>query len=77
MISVAGAVFLNQLQKNIETYAPDLPPSVADSVQQSITYIFSLPKDQQGAVIHAYVKSLDQVFLVGIPAGIISSLVSL
>ncbi|EIW76335.1 MFS general substrate transporter [Coniophora puteana RWD-64-598 SS2] len=76
-LAIAGAVFLNQLTSNLHQYAPELPSSVAVSVQQSITYIFTLPASEQGAVVQAYVRTLDQVFLVGVPIGAISSLVSL
>ncbi|EIW76480.1 MFS general substrate transporter [Coniophora puteana RWD-64-598 SS2] len=76
-LAIAGSVFLNQLKVNLHQYAPSLPPSVAVSVQQSISNIFTLPANEQAAVVQAYVKTLDQVFLIGVPIGAISSVISL
>ncbi|EIW81718.1 MFS general substrate transporter [Coniophora puteana RWD-64-598 SS2] len=76
-LAIGGAIFLNQLTHNLHNYAPLLPASVASSVQQSIAYIFTLPIGERGAVVQAYVNSLDQVFLIGVPIGAISSLISL
>jgi len=76
-IAIAGSVLANQLGKYLFLYAPDLPPSIAVAVRQSVAVIFTLPADQQGPVIRAYLKALNSVFLIGVPAGVLASLSAL
>ncbi|KAH7886722.1 ABC transporter [Phlebopus sp. FC_14] len=66
-VTVAGAIFNNQLRKNLSIYAPDVDPG---PVTASVAAIYSIlsPQSRQ-SVIHAYVKSLDYVFLTAVPCG--------
>jgi MFS family permease len=66
-IAIAGTIFNNQLIKELAKYAGDLSPDVIEGVKQSVTVIFSLPLDQQGGVIHSYVKALDYTFILSVP----------
>ncbi|KZW04065.1 ABC transporter [Exidia glandulosa HHB12029] len=70
-IAIAGTVFANGLKANLPS---TLPPEVALAVRRSVSVIFTLPEDVRAEVVHAYIKSIDQVFLVGVPAGVLASL---
>lgn len=76
-IAIAGSVLANQLGKYLFLYAPDLPPAIAIAVRQSVSVIFTLPAEQQEPVIRAYLKALNSVFLIGVPAGVLASLSAL
>ncbi|KAF8319133.1 ABC transporter [Clavulina sp. PMI_390] len=76
-IAIAGTIFSNQLVTELHKYASNLDPSVADKVRQSVTYIFTLPVEEQGPVVQAYSRAVGYVFLMGIPAAIFASLSSL
>jgi hypothetical protein len=66
-IAMAEPIFSSQLGKNIRQYAPGAPLTV---IAQSPTSIYSaVPSDLIPAVIHAYIKSLDAVFIIGVPVG--------
>jgi len=73
-IAIAGAVFANKLSSGLLEIAPNLPEEVVAGVRQSVTIIFTLPPDQQQLVIKAYVRALNNVYLVGVPMCIIASL---
>ncbi|CCA70689.1 probable DHA14-like major facilitator; ABC transporter [Serendipita indica DSM 11827] len=75
-ISISGAVFNNQLSKQLLKYAPTLPPELVEGVKQSVLVIFRLDPAIRTAVVHAYIKSLDYVFVVAIPACILCALFS-
>jgi len=76
-ISIAGTLFANQLTKELVIYAPDLAPDVAQAIKESVTVVLTLPADQQAAVIQAYAKALDFVYIIGVPAAILASLSAL
>ncbi|KAF8315117.1 ABC transporter [Clavulina sp. PMI_390] len=76
-IAIAGTIFANQLVVELHKYASGLDPTVADKVRQSVTYIFTLPVEEQAPVIQAYSRSVGFVFLMVIPAGILASLCGL
>jgi hypothetical protein len=64
--SIGGALLTNGLR----TYLPsDLPPSTITSLLQSVETIWTLSGDVQEAVIGAYAKALDDVFVIGVAAG--------
>jgi hypothetical protein len=71
---IAGTIFDNQLRHNLPR---NLPPGVADAVVASVTAIKTLPPDVKAVVIDAYAKSLQPVFILGVPAGIMASLCAL
>ncbi|CAE6453736.1 unnamed protein product [Rhizoctonia solani] len=73
-IAIAGAVFANKLSSSLFEIAPNFPSEVAEGVRQSVTIIFTLPPEQQGVVIQAYVRALNYVYLVGVPVCIVASL---
>ncbi|KAK4699990.1 hypothetical protein P7C70_g6266, partial [Phenoliferia sp. Uapishka_3] len=69
-LSVAESVFSSQLTKNLLQYAPTAPVSV---IQESPTTIYTkIPVDLVASVVHAYVKSIRTVFIIGVPIGCIS-----
>ncbi|EJD43051.1 transporter [Auricularia subglabra TFB-10046 SS5] len=70
-ISIAGTVFANGLNKFLPV---GLPPEIRDHVRQSVAVIFMIPDEaQRAAVIHSYIKAIDQVFLIGIPGGVLGA----
>ncbi|KAF9515229.1 hypothetical protein BS47DRAFT_1484607 [Hydnum rufescens UP504] len=73
-MAITGSIFANQLVKELAEFAPHLAPDVAHSVRQSVSYIFTLPLDEQEAVVSAYSKSLDYVWSLGVPPGVLASL---
>ncbi|KAF8326606.1 uncharacterized protein EI90DRAFT_3069900, partial [Cantharellus anzutake] len=52
------SVFENMMQVNIPKYAPNLPRP-----------LIVVPPPDRPAVLHAYVNMLNDVFLIGVPAG--------
>lgn len=68
-LRIAGAVFGNELSKNLEQYAAIIPAEVITGVKQSVTVIFMLPELLQGVVITAYIKAVAYAFLVTVPGG--------
>lgn len=70
---IAGAVFGNGLTSYLPVYAPDISAEQAAAVSQSVTAIFTLPANLQSGVVEAYVKSVDRVFLIGVPVGALAS----
>ncbi|KZO92741.1 ABC transporter [Calocera viscosa TUFC12733] len=76
-ISIAGTIFANQLGKELAIYAPNIDPSVAQLLKESVTVVLTLPADQQGPIIEAYTKALDYVYIIGVPAGVMATLSAL
>ncbi|KAB5591533.1 Major facilitator (MFS1) transporter-like protein [Ceratobasidium theobromae] len=76
-IAIAGTILANELTKYLALYAPDLPHDIGTVVRRNVAAIFELPPEQQGPVIHAYLKALNRVFLIGVPAGGLASLSAL
>jgi MFS family permease len=74
-LAIAGSIFNNRLRDNFEVI--DLPVVLKLAVEQSVTVIAALPIETRNLVTAVYVKSLDPVFLLGVPAGILSSLSAL
>ncbi|EIN10640.1 hypothetical protein PUNSTDRAFT_132726 [Punctularia strigosozonata HHB-11173 SS5] len=68
---IAGTVFDNQLRHNLPKTLPD---GVANAVVASVTAIKSLSPEVKAVVIEAYAKSLQPVFILGVPAGILALL---
>jgi EmrB/QacA subfamily drug resistance transporter len=76
-IAIAGTIFNNQLVKELGAYADQIPPDVLKAVKQSVTVIFQLPEALQGPVVHAYVKSLDYVFIFCVPVAALTTVFAL
>lgn len=72
-LSIAGTIFGNQLSKELASYSDVLSPEVIAGVKQSVAVIFSLSKELQAPVVHAYVKALDYVFILAVPASVLAS----
>jgi len=72
-LAAAGALFANQLSRNIQNDIPSLPPSVAQQLRASVSEIQGLPASLRQEVVSAYIKSLDTVFLMGAPIGFLAS----
>ncbi|KAF8597187.1 MFS general substrate transporter [Ceratobasidium sp. AG-I] len=70
-VSIAGTIFSNELARNLLRYAPNVPTEV---LRNSVAAIKSLPQDQREGVVIAYSKSIDSVYLLGVPAGALSIL---
>ena len=75
-IAIAGSVFNNQLSKELPKYAPDLPPKLIELVKQSVTVIFELDPALRSSVVRAYIKSLDYIFIISVPACILCAVAS-
>lgn len=73
-LAIAGTLFSNQIRHNLPT---GLDPMVAKAVVGSVTVIKTLPEAIQAAVVESYVKSLRWVFIVAVPAGVLSSVSAL
>jgi len=71
-IAIAGAVFANGLSAYLPQFAPGLSAETADMVRQSVEVIFTLPDTVRPGVVHAYVKSIDRVMLIGVPGGFLA-----
>jgi len=70
-LAIAG-VFDNELGKKLAKFAPEVDPT---PVRQSVAAIYtSVPPQFRAAVIHAYAKALDYVYLIGIATAILASL---
>ncbi|PVG01377.1 ABC transporter [Serendipita vermifera] len=76
-IAIAGTIFNNQLVKELGGYANQLSPELLQAVKQSVTVIFSLPPELQAPVVHAYVRSLDYVFIFSVPVCAITTIAAL
>ncbi|KAF9221175.1 ABC transporter [Gyrodon lividus] len=69
-VTIAGVIFNNQLRFNLTVYAPDVEPG---TVTASVAAIYStVPPDLRPGVVHAYVKSLDCVFITAVPSGVLA-----
>ncbi|KAF7323491.1 Major facilitator superfamily protein [Mycena chlorophos] len=68
-LSVAEAVLSTTLARNLARYAPQAPALV---VEESPEAIYALPAGLIPGVVKAYAKSLDTVFLVGVPIALIA-----
>ena len=76
-IAISGTVFGTRLTSNLAQYAGVIPAEMLQAVRQSVSVIFSLPKELQEPVINAYVAALDYTFIVIVPAAGLASLLSL
>jgi hypothetical protein len=74
---MAGAVFGNQLSKELASYSDTIPPQVIKDVQKSVGVIFSLPSSQQAIIVTAYIRAVDHVYLITVPSSIITILAAL
>lgn len=69
-IAISSTLFNTQLIKNLAISAPNAPPSVLTSVLS----IRDIDPTLQAGVIVAYVKALNVVYILGIPAGLLAGL---
>jgi hypothetical protein len=78
-VALFGAVLTNQLASNLRDLLPaGLPPGVSpDTLKGSPAAILSLPDAVRGPVIEAFARSIDTVFLAGVPIAIIGFAISL
>lgn len=76
LYSVSSSVFGGILNKKLNTI-DGLPPDVLSAVKASVRTIFTLPADQQPPVVSAYMSAIVSVFLIGVPASVITSLFAL
>jgi hypothetical protein len=76
-IAIAGTVLANELSKYLAIYAPELLADILLAVRRNVSVIFTLPTDQQEAAVHAYTQALNNVFLIGVPAGALASFLAL
>jgi len=67
-------VFGNILEGELRSHVPNLPPQVIAALRQNVGAIASLPSAQKLAAIAAYIASLDRIYLIGVPVGVLASL---
>lgn len=75
-IAIAGSVFANQLKLNLARLVPNLSPEDLQQILQSVTIVSTLPDEIRTPVLVSYVRALDPVFLIGVPAGALTCLAS-
>jgi len=69
-LAAGEAAFSTQLSKNLAQFAPSAPAAI---VKKSPTSIYSqLPADIIPSVVHAYVRSLRVVYIIGVPVAILA-----
>jgi EmrB/QacA subfamily drug resistance transporter len=79
-VALFGAVLSNRLATNLADLLPggSLPPGISpDTLKGSPAAIRSLPDAVRGPVIEAFARSIDTVFLAGVPIAIIGFAISL
>ncbi|KAG8913671.1 hypothetical protein FRC00_001875 [Tulasnella sp. 408] len=72
-IAISGTIFGNQLSKSIAHYAPNMDPTLAAAVKQSVEVIYGLTGEDKANVIRAYSEALGYVFILAIPCGVLAS----
>lgn len=65
---MTGTIFGNVLSQRLTSHGGEISSEVISAVKQSISFVFTLPKEQQTPIIQAYIKALDYTFLFGVPA---------
>lgn len=65
---ISGTIFGNVLSSKLNSYNGQIPSEVISAVKQSVTVIFTLPKELQAPIVEAYIHALDYTFLYGVPA---------
>ncbi|KAJ6629312.1 ABC transporter [Mycena sp. CBHHK59/15] len=69
-LAVAEATFSSELARNLRKYAPGAPLA---AIQESPVSIYgAVPAALVPGVVRAYVKSLSTVYIIGVPASVIS-----
>ncbi len=79
-VALLGAVLTNQLASNLADLLPggQLPAGVSpDTLKGSPAAILSLPPEVRALVVEAFARSIDTVFLVGVPIAIIGFAITL
>jgi EmrB/QacA subfamily drug resistance transporter len=79
-VALFGAVLSNRLATNLADLLPGgrLPPGISpDALKGSPQAILSLPEAVRGPVIEAFARSIDTVFLAGVPIALIGFAISL
>jgi EmrB/QacA subfamily drug resistance transporter len=79
-VALFGAVLSNRLAANLADLLPggSLPPGISpDTLKGSPAAILSLPEAVRGPVIEAFARSIDTVFLAGVPIALIGFAISL
>jgi EmrB/QacA subfamily drug resistance transporter len=79
-VALLGAVLSNRLASNLADLLPggQLPAGISpDTLKGSPAAILSLPAAVRGPVIEAFARSIDTVFLVGVPIAIVGFAISL
>jgi MFS family permease len=79
-VALLGAVLTNQLASNLADLLPGgkLPAGVSpDTLKGSPAVILNLPEAVRAPVIEAFARSIDTVFLVGVPIALIGFAITL
>lgn len=72
VIGIAGSIFENMIPVNIHKYAPNLSPELVKQVKDNANAVWaSVPDDQRQPVLVAYTKTLNAVYLLGVPLTLI------
>jgi hypothetical protein len=79
-VALFGAVLSNRLAHNLGNLLPggSLPPGVsADTLRGSPAAILALPDEVRAAVVEAFSRSIDTVFLVAVPISLLGFVMTL
>lgn len=72
-ISLAGSVFQNTIRQNLDKYAPDLPKDLQTAIASSADAVWTVvPEALRPQVLDAYARTIANVFIIGVPFGIIA-----
>ncbi|OQE30844.1 hypothetical protein PENFLA_c002G07449 [Penicillium flavigenum] len=69
-LAIAEATFSSELARNLRKYAPDAPFAVIE--QSPLSIYTAVPEALVPKVVRAYVKSLSIVYIIGVPANVLS-----
>ncbi|KAJ7221873.1 ABC transporter [Mycena rebaudengoi] len=76
-VAAGGAVFGNELEKQLTVQAPFLSGDLRTILKGSVKLISALPPDEQTAVVRAYTQSLSAVYYIAIPCAVLASMAAL
>lgn len=76
-VPIAETVFTNQLRRNFAISVPNLPATIISALEQSATALGMLDPSVRESILPAYMHSIAQTFLIGVPASVLITLCAL
>ncbi|KAK8846517.1 hypothetical protein IAR55_005603 [Kwoniella newhampshirensis] len=71
-LSVGGSVFENMLQRNLRDRVPGITLDMIAAIVSDATAVWKVvPENMRGPVLNAYTKTVSEVYIIGVPLGII------